>query len=884
MRKLWQQDILRYLTNRHQKKGADDPGLPFGLHLQLKIVRAELHLGSDNARLSSFINRKKNSPYTVGFDAAEAFDKLIQPELDAGRLTPEVALRNFHEFLWVEGIEDTWKDIPDYRECIIAAFTEGFPRHHAIEVDSIPTLHGERFPANTFFTGREADLAQMDGIFSQEDVLVLSGVGGIGKTSLAEEYARRHADRYSARQLIALEPGFTSYAELLMAVQFDGLGNEAAADREQLLEERIKYLCSLDSSTLLVFDNIDRDLEDYRLFRQLLRDSGAHIIVTTRLQEAFPEGIEMAVSTLSPEDQLGLLEKSMGRPFREREERAAQEICRRLDGHTFVIQLLGRAIRKQEISCTQMLEKIQGLTGFAALDEEVRVQKDDFNRSTQILRYIREILFSLEPLNAYQQDLLRFLTLLPFEGVARTLLTDILALDAAVLSDLADRSWIQHDTDRDVIRLHSVIREAILAELPVNSHTCTPFLCELDRSLWEPEMSPEFADLLRLAGNAIDMLYITDDLRSFLTSDRLKPLYDRLFKGTQSKNVWEKWREELEISSKDEELLPETAKTLEMYAAFCEYMAVLERARTAMDAASFRMPFLDTQEALAAVEQNNDSDLFSEAAIRFLDLFSELYYTDENGNPENTGDMDPELFLQLATSTVGAQLTDYLQEAGLTVGMDSDAAAVPAPASVLSREDMQLLTAVSEPAYNSFLITALEAFSASQALLPFVASTAVYALALLFTLQRLAVSGLQSLEDITLQTGWRFPLVTSLPEGFSLAEDGLEYEEELWGRPVLTMLFERGSDSLLVRISRPNRKWEMDEFDLQSPEVIEETAGRRIRAGSSENALGPDIQVDIGPWCIRIQGVEGAISREEALQAARGIQLPAEETMTAAVS
>ena len=334
--------------------------------------------------------------------------------------------------------------------------------------------------------------------------------------------------------------------------------------------------------------------------------------------------------------------------------------------------------------------------------------------------------------------------------------------------------------------------------------------------------------------------------------------------------MWRHWQEELETDSRDEELLPETAKTLKMYAAFCEYMAVLERARSVMDVASFRMPFLETEKAFAAIEQNDDSERFSEAAIRFLDLFTELHSEDMGTVPD---EMDAEMFLQLATSAAGAELTDYLQESGRTAGLDSDADAFPMLSSVLSREDIQLLASVSQPAYSSFLVTALEAFSVSQTLLPYVASAAVFALTLLFILQRLTASRLHSLEEISRQTGWDFPVFTALPEGFTPAAGSLEYQEELWGRPVLTMMLERGQDTLLVQMSRPNRKWEMDECDLHASETVEESPERLIRARLPEKNGSVDVQVDLGPWQVRIQSADGKAARNEALESARALHL-----------
>ncbi|MBD5559456.1 MAG: hypothetical protein HDQ87_03725 [Clostridia bacterium] len=870
MRKIWQQDVLRYLTNRQQKKDVEDPGLPFGLLLPLKTVRLELGLGGDDSKLSNFVNRKKSTVYTCGFDAEEVFDTLIQPLLDEGRITADSALRSFHEFLWAEGIEDTWQDVPDYRTCIVEAFREGLQRLAPVEApEPAALLRSQRLLPNAAFTGRGQDLAALGKMLEEQGTVILTGMGGMGKTSLAEEFARRNAGRYVARQIVTAEPGFRSFRELLLSVKFAGSESSAGGSPEGILQRQMDRLCALGSDSLLIFDNVDQDLEGYGLFRRLLRESGAHILVTTRMLEAFPEGTEMALEALAPSEQLELLARSMDRQIREAEMDAARQILARIGGHTLLIQLLGRAARRQSLSLDELLSRLQGLQGFAALESSVRIQKDDYNRNEQIREFIREVLFNLGPLSAPERELLRFLTLLPAEGISAELLKkEPFSLDKRSLRTLTDNSWLSVDAE-GTLRMHPVIREAVMAELDVTSHSCTPFLYALDQALWEPEVSAEFLELLRLASAAIDMLFIRDELRSLLVSDRLNPVFKAVYDAAEGSSLWGRLEALLLEGSRDPEILPEVSDTLRMYAAFCGMNRILDQAGPDENDPAYAKPFLDMQQLLKEAEQRGDLGALESAAQTFMELFLSL----RAGGAEEEGLLpeDPQARLLAATGLIGAELSEYLQEAGFIPGMDTDPDAVPSLFSLLSPDDMRLLETVSRPAYGSFLVTALEAFSASQAVLPFAASAAVFALTQLFTLQQLSAAQIRSLDEAAEQRGWTFPKLSYLPRGLG-APTSFTYGERLWGRPEAELSFANGRKDLLVSISRPNREEEMDPFDLLEPEEAVSETGRTVRVAESPGSSTPVVQADIGPWRVEIHGFRG-ISQKEALKVAEGLTL-----------
>ena len=77
------------------------------------------------------------------------------------------------------------------------------------------------YPQNPNFTGREAILKQLEAALASGTTAALAGLGGVGKTQTAVEYAYRHRDRYRAVLWVRadtetdLVSGYRTLAEVL---------------------------------------------------------------------------------------------------------------------------------------------------------------------------------------------------------------------------------------------------------------------------------------------------------------------------------------------------------------------------------------------------------------------------------------------------------------------------------------------------------------------------------------------------------------------------------------------------------------------------------------------------------------------------------------------
>jgi hypothetical protein len=174
--------------------------------------------------------------------------------------------------------------------------------------DALPNVW--KVPArNPNFTGRVDDLAALEAALaagSTVTVTAVQGMGGVGKTQLATQFAYDHAADYdlvywlAAEESAALPDQFTALAA--------DLGLEPAADPEGLRAQVYRQLREV-PGWLLIFDNAD-DLEDVQPWIPavpMLAGTRGHVIVTTRRGGFDDLGAVLDLDVVSPGEALALL-------------------------------------------------------------------------------------------------------------------------------------------------------------------------------------------------------------------------------------------------------------------------------------------------------------------------------------------------------------------------------------------------------------------------------------------------------------------------------------------------------------------------------------------------------------------------------------------------
>jgi tetratricopeptide (TPR) repeat protein len=177
-----------------------------------------------------------------------------------------------------------------------------------------PTLWNVPYPRNPFFTGRDAILTDLRStLTSTQRVAItqpqaISGLGGIGKTQTAIEYAYRHRDDYQAVLWVRSSTREELLSDYIAIATLLHLPEQDAHD-QNITVTAVKGWLETHPRWLLIFDNADK----LDLFREFLpRDNMGRILLTTRAQSMSGLAHKVPLARMGPAEGALLLLRRAG--------------------------------------------------------------------------------------------------------------------------------------------------------------------------------------------------------------------------------------------------------------------------------------------------------------------------------------------------------------------------------------------------------------------------------------------------------------------------------------------------------------------------------------------------------------------------------------------
>lgn len=313
------------------------------------------------------------------------------------------------------------------------------------------------------FIGRETELKSIDEKLKLTKTLLMSGIAGIGKSSIANQYLFRRESEYS---YYGLFEGISSFT-----LDLKHTLNLSSESENDLLREAIARLRTLKGKKLLIIDdvsNIDEQFETINLLLSL-KDYGFNILFTSRETTNSIEHLELDIMDVDDA-------KDLFNSIYKVEDKLLEEILGYLDNHTFFIEKTARTL-KSKSSLTPEDIKDYFLNG--------KFAKIKMSRKESFEKFLDQ-LFTIDDLDAEETLTLKQLTIFPSSFISISDLALILNKTddtdfEDLLNYLSEKGWLSkyQDNNNQGYKLHQINKEYFFAfhkpnstdlEIPIKVH------------------------------------------------------------------------------------------------------------------------------------------------------------------------------------------------------------------------------------------------------------------------------------------------------------------------------------------------------------------------------------------------------------------------------
>lgn len=390
-------------------------------------------------------------------------------------------------------------------------------------------------------------------------VVIITGIGGIGKSSLAREYATIYADDYDIRAEVTA----SSAKEVILRIQIVNDPTNGIQDHSELVKKRketLVNLCKEYRTLLIVHDyNVLSD-PDIKFWFEL----GCDIVLTNRCDwsvDVFPV-IELECNHLSAEVAKEIFSQFyIQNAIRKQDvlwelqlltyldvgKQELDKILMLLANHPLGIKLMARhmaAAKKNEIPPRRALEMIveEGFPEYSNVGfQNINIERLDFGNIYNHISIIFRSVLKSQEMSLQHREALRYMTLVPACGIGRERYNRYTCGDSKCLEALCQLGWVEYDPHKSdplgnsdvvgVFQMPLMIQEFLRKEptMECTTRNCGGFLqllsvsvsefqplsrkqelCEQQRiliqSLWDEE-TLEFAEFLRFSEYNLHDLY-----------------------------------------------------------------------------------------------------------------------------------------------------------------------------------------------------------------------------------------------------------------------------------------------------------------------------------------------------------------------------------------
>ena len=380
------------------------------------------------------------------------------------------------------------------------------------------------------FIGRKEILNNLHSMLtSQNSAILINGIGGIGKTTLALAYCNteKYQKEYQNIVWVTINQNMKdSIINTFIDKDIDFKYNEDE-DTDKNYIHVLNTLRNIQGNNLLVIDNANNDREIIEN-KQYLEDTHWKILLTTRC--SMPQFNEISIAELSHDDAVNLFLRYYHKDDRE----MLDELIKQINNHTLLTELLAKAANENpELNIRVVFALIKNWEiNNDILQSEIFTQHQLNNEKKQELIKVGNYLyaiFGIAELNEDEKLYLMYFSILPSVSINYFDLKNYFAIadDKSttfnnILKSLKRKGWLI-EIGKYSYKIHPLIQTVIREKLQPNAENCQIIIKSFTELLsYKPHESPiSRKELVPFAESILNFIIIdniyTADLINKLT-------------------------------------------------------------------------------------------------------------------------------------------------------------------------------------------------------------------------------------------------------------------------------------------------------------------------------------------------------------------------------
>jgi tetratricopeptide (TPR) repeat protein len=335
-------------------------------------------------------------------------------------------------------------------------------------------------PKPDYFIGRNDLLANIHQRLQQDEpVLLMNGLGGIGKTAAAQVYANNYKDSYQhiASVFVSGDLRQNMVDKLSQPLGIDFAPNSSLEQQFEAVILGLQQVKAKKKPNLLLLDNAN-DQQALINLKSAFKSSGWKVLVTSR---CYPDEYAIVeVAELSPAEAMNLF-----RHYYPTESDLLPKLLEKIYHHTLMIELIAKAGKKKRLSIEQLLARLESGLSHQDLQRVITVGSHaDSQLKEKQAKLYQYILAMFEPaeLDAEKQTILRYFSVLPAEDIPLAHLKTLFAVEddnqfEDDLESLFQSGWLS--AKEDSYKMHALVQDVVFAKLKVDNANVAELIATL---------------------------------------------------------------------------------------------------------------------------------------------------------------------------------------------------------------------------------------------------------------------------------------------------------------------------------------------------------------------------------------------------------------------